>query len=267
MMSGSYFPMSNPFLSSGAKSGSSDLAKTVLTPTEAEQVFDPMAFYIKHGAKVRRTVLLVVLVFAGYTGLNWMAAQKREAASRAFANATSADALKVFVSGQGDSVIAGNARLVLSQKLREAGDLAGSTAVLKEFQAKHLGHPMESGALTGLAANLEAEGKADEALAIYRSVSAKFGRSFSAPLALLQTARIHRAAGRVADAKQAYEALQSQFPRSLFAAEALSENQKLVVPVKVSDAEPAKATVPKEGADSADAASKEVKPASAPESK
>jgi predicted negative regulator of RcsB-dependent stress response len=235
--------MSNPFPSPGAKSGPSDLAKTaktVLTPTEAEQVFDPMAFYIKHGAKVRRTVLLATLVFAGYTGYSWMAAQKREAAGRAFANATTADALKVFISGQGDSVIAGNARLALSQKLRESGDLAGSTAVLKEFQAKHVGHPMESGALTGLAANLEAEGKADEALEMYRSVTSKFGRSFSAPLALLQTARIHRAAGRVSDAKQAYEVLQSQFPRSLFAAEALAENQKLVVPAKEAAAEPVK---------------------------
>jgi predicted negative regulator of RcsB-dependent stress response len=263
--------MSNAFPSPGAKSGSSDVAKTVLTPTEAEQVFDPMAFYIKHGAKVRRTVLLAALVFAGYTGVTWMAAQKREAASRAFANATTADALKVFIGGQGDSVIAGNARLALSQKLREAGDLAGSTAVLKEFQARHAGHPMESGALTGLAANLEAEGKADEALEIYRSVSAKFGRSFSAPLALLQTARIHRAAGRVADAKQAYEALQSQFPRSLFAAEALSENQKLVVPSKEAAVDPVKATAPASGADagadSVDAPAKEGKPAGAPEPK
>ena len=118
-----------------------------------------------------------------------------------------------------------------------------------------------------MAANLEAEGKADEALEIYRSVSAKFGRSFSAPLALLQTARIHRAAGRVADAKQAYEALQSQFPRSLFAAEALSENQKLVVPSKEAAVDPAKAAAPDSGAASVEAPAKEGKPAGAPESK
>ena len=86
--------------------------------------------------------------------------------------------------------------------------------------------------MTGLATNLEIEGKSEEALEVYRSVTANFGQSFSAPLALLQTARIHRAQGRIADAKQAYEALQSQFSTSLFAAEALSENQKLVVPAK-----------------------------------
>lgn len=267
MLSGFLFFMSNPFPSPGASSGSGDLAKTVLTPTEAEQVFDPMAFYLKHGAKVRRTVLLAALAFAGYTGFSWVAAQKREAASRAFANATTADALKVFIAGQGDSVIAGNARLALSQKLRDAGDLAGSSAVLKEFQSKHAGHPMESGVLTGLAANLEADGKADEALEIYRSVTAKFGRSFSAPLALLQTARIHRAAGRVADAKQAYEALQSQFPRSLFAAEALSENQKLVVPAKDAASESTKGAAPTQGAASVEAPEKEVKPTGAPDSK
>ena len=249
------FPMSNPFPSPGATPGSGDLAKTVLTPTEAEQVFDPMAFYIRHGAKVRRTVLLATLAFAGYLGVSWTAAQKREASGRAFANATTADALKVLIADQGDSVIAGNARLTLSQKLRDSGDLAGSTAVLKEFQSRHAGHPMESGALTGLAANLEAEGKAEEALELYRTVTNRFGRSFSAPLALLQTARIHRAQGRIGEAKQAYEALQSQFPRSMFAAEALSENQKLIVPAKESS-----------GSGPADA-SKDAKPAAAGESK
>ena len=55
-------------------------------------------------------------------------------------------------------------------------------------------------------------------------------RGFTAPAAHLRIARILRSQNKVDEAKAAYETLQSQFPRSSFANEALLESQELITP-------------------------------------
>jgi TolA-binding protein len=151
----------------------------------------------------------------------------RESAARDLANAKTVEDYRRVVSEHPNSAAAGNALLLLAEKLRTENKLDESSAALQQFIDKYSEHPMISGAWMSLAVNLEKQEKTDEALANYQKVVASYPNSFSAPAALLAQARIFKAKGRIDDAKRAYEAVISQFGDSMLARVAMQENQQL----------------------------------------
>ena len=88
-------------------------------------------------------------------------------------------------------------------------------------------HPLLSGAWTSLAANLEAQGKADEAVATYQKVSTSYASSFSAPVALMAQARLLKAKGKTEEAGRIYEQVTNRFPDNIAAQQAAQESRQL----------------------------------------
>ena len=84
-----------------------------------------------------------------------------------------------------------------------------------------------SGAWTSLAANLEAQGKSDEALATYQKVSTSYAGSFSAPVALLAQARLLKAGGKTEEAGRIYEQVTTKYPDNIAAQLAAQESRQL----------------------------------------
>lgn len=199
---------------------------TTPAPT-ADPGFDPLVFWIKHQSKV--LLLLGVFVVAlGAYALSELIRDKRAASAQAaLANAKTPDDYRKVISDFSGSNPAGDAYLLLADKLRADGKLDDSSAALHTFIDKYPSHPLISGAWTSLAANLEQQGKVDEALSTYQKVSTNYANTFSAPLALLSQARLLAQKGKTEDARRIYEQVMAQYQDNIAGQQASMELRKL----------------------------------------
>ncbi len=203
-------------------------------PQADDHGFDPLAFWIQYRAAIRGCVALLLVAMVGYAAVELVAHQKRQAAAQAFALAKTSEQWKAVMSEHSGSPAAGNAALLLAGKQRAEGQLDESLKTLSEFVAKSPGHPLVGSAYLATASILEQQGKLDDAIAAYRRLASIDSRGMNAPVALLRMARIYRDQNKIEEAKSFYESLQSQFPNSSFAAEALQEGQQLSAPSAIS---------------------------------
>ncbi len=199
---------------------------TVTKPV-VEEEFDLLAFWIQHKNKVLIFLLLLVIGLLVFAIFEYTQYREREAAARDFGGASSVEDLRRVAATHPHSAVAGNALLLISEKLRGENKLDESSAALKEIIGKFPDHPLISGVWMSLAVNLEAQGKEDEALVNYQKVVASFPASFSAPSALMAQARIYKARGKIDDAKRAYESVISQYGDNILARLAAQENARL----------------------------------------
>jgi TolA-binding protein len=199
---------------------------TTTTPP-ADTGFDPLVFWIQHKGKILLFTGLFVVALAAY-GISEYVRMKRTAAAEAqFANAKTVEDFRKVITDYNGTAPAGNAYLLLAEKLRAEGKIDESSKELHTFIDKYPEHPLLSGAWTSLAANLEAQGKVDEALATYQKISTSFANSFSAPLALLAQARLLVQKGKPDDARRIYEQVIAQYQDNLAAQLAAEEVRKL----------------------------------------
>lgn len=197
------------------------------TPQPAQAEFDPLVFWIKHQSKILLLAGLFVVALGGYAISQYVHNRRTTAAQTLLANAKTADDLRKVISEFPGSAPAGNAYLLLAEKLRVEGKLDESSAALHSFIDKYPEHPLISGAWTSLAGNLEAQGKLDEALSTYQKVTTTFANSFSAPLALLAQGRILVQKGKTEDGRRLFEQLMTQYPDNFATQQAQLELRKL----------------------------------------
>ena len=199
---------------------------TTTTPP-ADTGFDPLVFWIEHKSKLLLLAGIFVVGLATFGLSEYLRATKNAAARELLAKADSGEALRKVIAEYPGTVSAGNAHLLLGEKLRAEGKLDDSSATLRTFTEKYPEHPLLSGAWTSIAANLEGQGKVDEALSAYQKVTTAYANSFSAPLALLAQARILNAKGKSEEARRLYEQVMTQFPDNVAAQQAAQEVRQL----------------------------------------
>jgi TolA-binding protein len=199
---------------------------TTTTPP-ADPGFDPLVFWIQHKSKILILSALFVVALAAYAVSEVVRTKRAAAAETAFANAHTEDEFRKVIADYSGTAPAGNAYLLLAEKLRSEGKLDESSTALHAFIDKYPEHPLLSGAWTSLAANLEAQGKVDEALAAYQKISTAFANSFSAPLALISQGRLLVQKGKPEDARRIYEQVIAQYQDNLAAQLAAEEVRKL----------------------------------------
>ncbi|EDY18384.1 Tetratricopeptide TPR_2 repeat protein [Chthoniobacter flavus Ellin428] len=197
------------------------------TPQPAETEFDPLVFWIKHQSKILLLAGLLVVALGGYALSEYIHNKHTAAAEALLANAHSVEDYRKVIADYSGSMPAGDAYLMLAEKLRAEGKLDESSAALHTFIEKYPEHSLISGAWTSLATNLEAQGKLDEALSTYQKVTTTYANSFSAPIALLAQARILAEKGKTEDARRLYEQMLTQFPGNFAAQQAQIELRKL----------------------------------------
>ena len=199
---------------------------TTTTPP-AEPGFDPLVFWIQNRSKLLLLAGLFLVALATYAISEYVRDRRMAAATNALANAHTVEEYRKVTVDYSGTPPAGNAYLLLAEKLRADGKLDESSAALHTFIDKYPEHPLVSGAWTSLAANLEAQGKVDDALAAYQKVSTTFANSFSAPLALVAQARLLVQKGKPEDARRIYEQVIAQYQDNLAAQQATEEIRKL----------------------------------------
>ena len=199
---------------------------TTTTPP-ADTGFDPAVFWIQHKSKVLLFVGLFVVALAAYAISEYVREKRNTSAQTLYANAHSADDFRKVIAEYPGTSSAGDAYLMLAEKLRVEGKIDESSATLHTFIEKYPEHPLLSGAWTGLATNLEAQGKVDEALAAYQKVTTTFANTFSAPLALTSQARLLAQKGKTEEARRIYEQVMAQYQDNFAAQQAAQELRKL----------------------------------------
>ncbi|HET7239126.1 MAG TPA: tetratricopeptide repeat protein, partial [Terrimicrobiaceae bacterium] len=89
-----------------------------------------------------------------------------------------------------------------------------SSAEYGKFLAAFPKSPLSGGARLGIAENLAAQGKAEEALAALRQVSETDSGSYVAPFAALLEGRMLVRAGKYEEARKVFSSLVSSYPES-----------------------------------------------------
>jgi predicted negative regulator of RcsB-dependent stress response len=197
------------------------------TPDEEEEIlpsgFDPVLFWDQYRNVIVLAVVAVILGGCGYGWYVYNQGRTNDAAEAALAASSNEDDFNQIIAKYPGTAAAGDAYLLLAEKLRDAKHYDDATQALQTFLDKYPNHPLIAAGDLGIAQTLDGQGKLDDAIARYQEVAAKYPDSYVAPVALLAQASILRHEGKNEDARRAYENFVTQFPDSVFAQEATAE--------------------------------------------
>ncbi len=213
------------------------------TPT-TDPILETQVFLGRYKGPILIGLLLVIFGAAGYGAFRLYTTHQEAKAAALLAEAkTPPDYEKVIAQypGAGAAV---SAYLLLATEQREKKQYAEANATLEKFIKAHPQHEFVATAKMATAANLDAMGKADAALEMYRQIAASHGQSYNAPLALLAQAQILKAQEKDEEARRVCETIMTQYRESYAAMEAtqiLKELKPAVVatPVPAAPTEPA----------------------------
>jgi TolA-binding protein len=202
-------------------------AATTPPASSAPEEFDPLVFWIKYRSRILMYTTMLIVALALYFTYWGIQESTRKHSEQALAEAKTAADYKKVADEYPKSAAAGNALLLMADKLRTEGKLDESSAALKSFIERFPKHSLISGAYTSLAVNQEAQGKLDDALVSYKKVTTSYPTSFSAPAAYVAQGRILDQQGKPDEARHAYETVMTQFSESPFQQEAMRMMQKV----------------------------------------
>lgn len=189
--------------------------------------FDPFVFWMEHKNKIIAYASLLIIALLAYGLYQFVTLRKLAEARQLFAQAGTEEDYRQIVQKFPYTVTAGNAMLLLAEKLRNEKKYDEAITVLRTMIEQYPDHPLIDRAWLSLAATQEAQGKTDEALSTYQQVFANYNGRSSAPQALFAQAEILKNKGKLDEARRFYENVKSQFPDSYFAQQAMQELQVL----------------------------------------
>jgi predicted negative regulator of RcsB-dependent stress response len=159
-------------------------------------------------------VIIVVIAFI-YSFISWQHGQNEINAGEAFTQITFAPAASLNASQRADQLsqlaakysgtkAAQRAQLQAAETLFDAGNYADAKAQF-EKSLDALSGPLAASAALGVAASLEAQGKADEAATAYLKVTSRYAGTPADLQAQFSLGRLAEAQGKLADAENYYE--------------------------------------------------------------
>ena len=206
-------------------------------------------FWFRFRNEIIGALVLLVLAIIGLAGYHFYSEQRNSTAAAALAAAKKAQDYQQVIARYPNTPAAASAQLLLAQAQRNERNFAASNATLQEFIDKHPNHELIATARMAMAANLEAMGKTDEALAIYQQVVMMdappgeqsvvdkiqdvFGKqkvkqkNFNAPLALVSQIHLLKAKNQPDAARRVCETIIAQYGDSFWSGEARRELRSL----------------------------------------
>ena len=121
------------------------------------------------------------------------------------------------------TLAAANAYLLLAREQIDAKDLAGASATWQTFAEKFPKHPQAGAVLVARGNALEAQGKLDEARAIYQQVASSYATDYAAPMARISEAALLKSQRKFEDARRVYDNVIATYPNSVGAIQAKDE--------------------------------------------
>jgi predicted negative regulator of RcsB-dependent stress response len=190
------------------------------TLSSTDPVLETQVFWDRHRKKVFAALILAILGVAAWGG-NRIYSDRREVAAANLLTAakTAAEFQKVITQYPGTPA-GGSAYLFLAEERRKEKKFDEANATLQSFVEKYPAHELKGTARMAMAANLEALGKRDEALAAYQRLAADDPQGFSAPVAMISQVHIFKEKNQVEEARQVCETILTKYRDSLVANEA-----------------------------------------------
>ena len=186
----------------------------------SDAALDAQVFWVRHRREVIAALIVFLVVLIAIAGWRFARERREGAASAAFAASKTAGNYQQIINRFDGTAAAADAYLLLAEDQRKTGKLADANATLQRFIDKFPRHELVSTARMSMAANLDAMGKHDEAVAAYPQIASTYPGSFTAPLALVAEAQVLQFQNREQDARRVCETVMTQYGRTYAAAEA-----------------------------------------------
>lgn len=210
----------------------SEIMPTVST---TDPVLESQVFWERYKKTVMVALVTAVLALAAYGGYQLYSARRNNTAAERLGNAkTVADFQKVISEYPGTAAGA-SAYLFLANAQKSEKKFAEANASLQAFLDKHSKHELAGTARLAMAANLEALGKKDEALAMYQRLVTSDPKAYTAPVALVSQVHLLKEKNQIEEARRVCDTVMTQYRESGSAQEA----QRLLRLLKVPNEPPA----------------------------
>jgi len=181
---------------------------------------DAQVFWYKYRREIAILVGVAVVGIMGIAGYRLYRDRREATAATLFSVAKTPAAYEAIINQHSDTAAAASAYLLLADAQRKDGKYAEANATLMKFLEKFPRHQLANTARMAIAANQQAMGKEDEALATYQQVASANVPGFNAPMALIEQVHILQEKGKTEDARRICETIMMQYRDSYAAMEA-----------------------------------------------
>jgi predicted negative regulator of RcsB-dependent stress response len=185
-----------------------------------DPALEAQVFWYKYRREIAILLVAAIVAIFAVAGYRFYRDRREATAATLFGAAKTPAEYEEVIDRYGDTAAAGSAYLLLADSQRKQAKSAEANATLVKFLEKFPQHELASTARMAMAANLEAMGKQDEALAIYQQIASANAASFNAPIALIGQVHILQEKNRLDDARRICETIMTQYRDSYAAMEA-----------------------------------------------
>jgi predicted negative regulator of RcsB-dependent stress response len=218
-----------------------------------DPALEAQVFWYKYRKEIAILLVIAIVAIFAIAGYRLYRDRREATAAALFGAAKTPAAYEEVINRYGDTAAAASAYLLLADGERKQSKYAEANATLVKFLEKFPQHELASTARMAMAANLEAMGKQDEALATYQQIASANAASFNTPIALIGQVHILQEKNRTDDARRICETIMTQYRDSYAAMEASQllrtflksakpQTSSIVAPPNLGS--PANATVP-----------------------
>ncbi|MEY2521220.1 MAG: hypothetical protein QOF24_2979 [Verrucomicrobiota bacterium] len=190
------------------------------TLSSTDPILESQVFWERYKKVVMAALVIAVLALAAFGGYQFYSARRGDTAAERLGNAkTPADFQKVISEYPGTAAGA-SAYLFLANAEKNEKKFAEANTTLQAFLTKYPKHELAGTARLAMAANLEALGKKDEALAMYQRLVTSDPHAFTAPVALISEIHLLKEKNQIEEARRVCETIMTQYRESGSAQEA-----------------------------------------------
>src|SRR5437868_10925655 len=155
-----------------------------------DPALEAQVFWFKYRREIAILLVLAVVAIFAIAGYRFYRDRREATAATLFGAAKTPAAYEEVINRYGGTAAAASAYLLLADGQRKQAKYTEANATLVKFLEKFPQHELASTARMAMAANLEAMGKQDEALATYQQIASANAGSFNAPMALIEQVHI-----------------------------------------------------------------------------
>lgn len=190
------------------------------TLSSADPVLETQVFWERHKNKVFAALFFALFAVAAWGAYRIYTDRRAGAAASLLASAKSAADFQKVVAQYPGTPAGASAYLFLAEEQRKEKKFTDANATLQSFLDKNPKHELRGSARMAMAANLEALGKSDDALAAYQRLATDDPQGYAAPLAMISQVHILKEKNQVDEARRVCETILTKYRESLVANEA-----------------------------------------------
>ena len=191
-------------------------APTVTT----DPLLETQLFWSRYQKAIIIGLVAVMLIVGAVAVYRFYTGRKEASAAAALARAKGMEEYQRVIAEYPASGAAASAYLLLATQQRDKQQFAEANSTLQLFMKEFPKHQLVTTAKMAMAGNLEAMGKPDEALEMYRRLAADNPTSYNAPLAMMAQVPLLKQRGQIDEARRVCETVLTQYRESFAAQEA-----------------------------------------------